>query len=281
MFAFRTALLLSAILLMAADHAAAQQAAARKRWISEYDAQVLAGAPITRPAVIRNYQPIDLGGSGTRVGNSDEPAVDLYSRRNSLARPQTGAGNGNEPAVDTALYPYYNPSFIGYGNYGSYAGYGYGGHPYGVGAAYGPTNYPPWLYRPRYFYPYRYYPLRTGWSVYNPYFYYNNSYYGGYSSPFWTGFGGFAFPYHFGAFGSGGAGYTFGGFGQPYRYGIFGYPYPGLFNQTWAYQPSPAYFMYPGMGGLYSPPGFYGFPGYYGYAGYGMGLATPAGGFYW
>ncbi|HWB10054.1 MAG TPA: hypothetical protein VG826_12550 [Pirellulales bacterium] len=244
-----------------AHGASAQQPAAARRWISAYEAQRLAGAPVTQPAVIRNFGPVDLGGGGTRVGN------------------------GDEPAVDTVLYGnYYNPSFMGYNSYG-YGNYAsYGGRPLGW------TNYPPWLYRPRYFYPYRYYPLRTGFSVYNPYFYYNNTYYGGYASPFWTGYGGFGFPYHFGAFGAGGAnygaggaGYTFGGFGYPYRYGVFGYPYPGLFSLPYAYMPSPAYFMYPGLGGLYTPPGFVGQPGYAGYAGYGLPVSPPAytGGFYW
>ena len=254
-----------AICLVVCSNAQAQQSAKAPRWVSEYDAQALAGAPITWPAVIRNYGPVDVGGGGTRVGN------------------------GDEPAVDTTLYAnYYNPSFVGYNNYGygsrgfgnyaSYGGMGYGGHPLGW------TNYPPWLYRSRYLYPYRYYPLRTGFSVYNPYFYYNNTYGGGYSSPFWSGgYGGFAFPYHFGAFGTGGAGYRFGGFGYPYRYGIFGYPYPNLFSLSYNYLPSPAYFMYPGLGGLYVPPGFVGFPGYYGYAGYGLPLSPPGyvGAFYW
>lgn len=272
--------IVSAVLVFTATDVAAQQATAKRRWVSEYDAQALVGAPITRPAVIRNYGPIDVGGEGTRVGNGDQPAVDLYPRRSAAAPAQAGATTAEEPPIDTALYPnYYNPSFSGYGNYGSYAGIGYSGHPYG--AANGPTNYPPWLYRPRYFYPYRYYPLRTGFSVYNPYFYNNNTYYGRYAAPTWSGYGGFAFPYHFGAFGSGGAGYNFGGFGFPYRYGVFGYPYPGLYNQVFNYTPSPAYFMYPGMGGLYNPPGFWGFPGYYGYAGYGMPVNLPANAFYW
>ncbi|HEV3344244.1 MAG TPA: hypothetical protein VG125_27965 [Pirellulales bacterium] len=242
-----------AALLVINGAAFAQQRSTRSRWVSAYDAQSLAGAPVTRPAVIRNLGPVDLGGGGTRVGN------------------------GDAPAVDTTLYPnYYNPSFIGYNNYASYGGIGYGGRPLGW------TNYPPWLYRPRYLYPYRYYPLRTGFSVYNPYFY-NNTYYGGYASPFWTGYGGFSFPYQFGAYGTGGAGSPYGAFGYPYRYGIFGYPYPGMFSQPYNYSPSPAYFMYPGLGGLYVPPGFVGQPGYYGYAGYGLPVSPPAytGGFYW
>ena len=265
-------------LLLSASGAAAQQVNG-ERWLSEYDAQALAGAPITRPAVIRNYGSVDLGGGGTRVGNADEPAIDLYPQRGAGTLPSAGAATAGQPPVDTTLYPYFNPSFTGYGNYGSFAGSGYAGHPYG--AATGWTNYPTWLYRPRYFYPYRYYPLRTGFSVYNPYFYYNNTYYGGYSAPAWSGYGGFSFPYHFGAFGSGGPGYTFGGFGYPYRYGVFGYPYPGLYNQIFNYTPSPAYFMYPGLGGLYNPPGFWGFPGFYGYAGYGMPMNLPANAFYW
>jgi hypothetical protein len=247
-------LCIAAYWLASVAPAVAQQRSTSSRWISEYDAQALAGAPITQPAVIRNFGPVDVGGGGTRVGN------------------------GDQPAVDTTLYAnYFNPSFVGYNNYASYGGMGYGGHPLGL------TNYPSGPYGPRYFYPYRYYPLRTGFSVYNPYFSHNNTYYGGYSSPFWSGFGGFGFPYHFGAFGSGGAGYTFGGFGYPYRYGIFGYPYPLRSSLSYAYQPSPAYFMYPGMGGLYAPPGFVGFPGYYGYGGYGMPLASPsyAGALYW
>jgi hypothetical protein len=244
------------ICLSAVVIAQAQQRAKSPRWVSEYDAQALAGSPVTQAAVIRNYGPVDLGGGGTRVGT------------------------GDQPAIDTTLYAnYYNPSFVGYNNYGN--NYGYGGFGY-VGRPLGWTNYPPWLYRPRYYYPYRYYPLRTGYSVYNPYFY-NNTWYGGYSSPYWTGYGGFGFPNHFGAFGVAGAGYSFGGFGYPYRYGIFGYPYPGLFNLSYNYLPSPAYYMYPGLGGLYLPPGYVGFPGYYGYGGYGVPLAPPgyAGGFYW
>lgn len=277
MFARRTVLLLAGLISLTSN-AAAQQATAR-RWISEYDAQALAGAPITRPAVIRNYSPVDLGGDGTRVGNGDQPAVDLYPGRSAATSAQPGTATAEAPPVDTALYQYYNPSFIGYGNYASYAGVGYSGHPYG--AAYGWTSYPPWLYRSRYLYPYRYYPLRTGFSIYNPYFSYGNTFGGSYAAPRWSGYGGFAFPYQFGAFGSSGPGSAFGGFGFPYRYGIFGYPYPGLYNQSFAYMPSPAYFMYPGMGGLYNPPGFWGFPGYYGYAGYGMPVNLPANAFYW
>lgn len=245
-----TAFLVLAIPLAAVHDALAQNKSSAKRWVNEYDTLTLAGAPLTRPAVIRNYGPVDLGGGGTRVGN------------------------GDEPAIDTALYGnYVNPSFVGYNNYGNYASYGgigYGGHPLGW------TNYPPWLYRPRYFYPYRYYPLRTGFSVYNPYFYYNNTWYGGYSSPFFSGYGGFGFPNQFGS-------YPYGGFGFPYRYGVFGYPYPGLFSSSYSYLPSSAYFMYPGLGGLYVPPGFVGFPGYYGYAGYGLPVSPPAypGAFYW
>jgi hypothetical protein len=253
------------ILLMTLGHAQAQERSKAPRWLGEYDAQALAGAPVTQPAVIRNFGPVDLGGGGTRMGN------------------------GDQPAIDTTLYQnYYNPSFIGYHSYGagnfygsdnyaSYGGMGYGGHPLGW------TNYPPYAYRSRYLYPYRYYPLRTGFSVYNPYFYYNNTYYGGYASPFWTGYGGFGFPYHFGGYGAGGAGYTFGGFGYPYRYGVFGYPYPGLFSLTYSYMPSAAYFMYPGLGGLYVPPGFVTFPGYRGYGAYGVPLAPPnyAGALYW
>jgi hypothetical protein len=236
----------------------AQQRSATRRWVSEYDAQVLVGAPVTRPPAIRNYGPVDLGGAGTRVDT------------------------GDQPAVDTTLYGnYFNPSFVGYNNYGyrsygSYGGLGYGGRPLGW------TNYPPWLYRPRYLYPYRYYPLRTGFSVYNPYFYNNNTWYGGYSSPFWTGYGGFSFPNHFGYYGTTG-GFPYAGFAYPYRYGVFGYPYPGMFNLTYNYSPSPAYFMYPGLGGLYVPPGFVGFPGYYGYGGYGLPVSPPAysGGVFW
>ncbi|HEX7376063.1 MAG TPA: hypothetical protein VF278_03075 [Pirellulales bacterium] len=229
------------------------------RWLSEFDAQALAGAPVMQPPVLRNFGAVDLGGGGTRVGN------------------------GDQPAIDTTLYAnYYNPSFVGYRSYGhagyaSYAGQGYGGFPLGW------TNYPPYLNRSRFMYPYRYYPMRTGFSVYNPRFYYGNSFYGRYASPYWSGFGGFGFPYHFGAFGAGGAGYTFGGFGYPYRYGVFGYPYPGLFSQPFSYLPSTAYFMYPGLGGLYIPPGFTTFPGFRGYGGYGMPLMAPnyAGAFYW
>ena len=289
------------------------------RWISEYDAQALVGAPITRPAVLRNYGSVDLGGGGTRVGNGDEPAIDsVLAGNNGNAG---GMGGGGQPAADTTLYGnYFNPSFVGYNNYGyqgnnsnaamfgynregyrgtnyaSYGGFGYSGHPLGM------TNYPPWLYRPRYFYPFRYYPIRTGFSVYNPYFYYNNTWYGRYANPFWSGYGGFAFPYHFGGYGAGGAyggagrmaglgggsgaggaGYSFGAFGHPYRYGVFGYPYPGLFSSTYSYLPSQAYFMYPGLGGLYVPPGYVGYPGYYGYAGYGLPVnsLSRAGRFYW
>ncbi|HET6879332.1 MAG TPA: hypothetical protein VFI31_04225 [Pirellulales bacterium] len=244
--------------IAAHSRAHAQERTSSPRWVNEYDAQVLVGAPITQPAVLRNYGPVDLGGGGTRVGN------------------------GDEPAIDTTLYAnYYNPSFVGYrgftGNYASYGGMGYGGHPLGL------SNSPAYLYRSRYLYPYRYYPPGTGFSIYNPYFPSNNTFYGGYASPYWTGYGGFGFPYHFGAFGSGGAGYTFGGFGQPYRYGVFGYPYPGLFSLPYSYMPSAAYFMYPGLGGLYFPPGFAGFPGYFGYSSYGLPLNSPnyAGALYW
>ncbi len=111
-------------------------------------------------------------------------------------------------------------------------------------------------------------------SVYNPYFFYNNSYYGGYSSPFYTGFGGFGFPISFGAYRA---------FGYPYSYGVYGYPYYNYLRGSYAYMPSYAYFMYPGLGALYVPPGFYGFPGYYGYGGYGMPLGNfgYGGAFYW
>lgn len=284
------------------------------RWVSDYDAQVFVGAPITQPALLRNYGAL-------------EPAA---GDRPDLAPRQAAGGAANSPdgtpPIDTTLYgAYYNPSFVGYGNqaafagrqpmyngygnqaafggrYASYSGYGYGGFPVGW------TNYPPWLYRPRYFYPYRYYPLRTGFSVYNPQFFYNNTWYGRYANPFWSGYGGFGFPYHFGGLGPAGGGlygglggaygglggyggfgasfngiggYGFGGFGYPYRYGVFGYPYPSLARSVHNYLPSFAYFMYPGMGGLYVPPGFWGFPGYYGYGGYGLPVGSLGGGFYW
>ena len=286
-----------------------------RRWVSDYDAQVFAGAPITQPALLRNYGALD-------PAPGDRP---------DLAPRQTAGGAGGSPdgaaPIDTTLYgAYYNPSFVGYGNqaafagrqptyngsgghaafggrYASYSGYGYSGFPVGW------TNYPPWRYRPRYFYPYRYYPIRTGFSVYNPQFFYNNTWYGRYANPFWSGYGGFGFPYHFGGLGpaaggglysgfgggygglgggyggfgasvGGSGGYGFGGFGYPYRYGVFGYPYPSLARSVHNYLPSFAYFMYPGMGGLYVPPGFWGFPGYYGYGGYGLPVGS-LGGFYW
>lgn len=258
-----------AVCLAICAQADAQRISSARRWLSGYDAQILAGAPVMPPAVSRNFGAVDLGGGGTRVGNGAQPAIDATLDAN-----------------------HYNPSFVGYRSYGnasyaSYGGQGYGGFPLGW------TNYPPYLSRSRFMYPYRYYPMRTGFSVYNPYFYYNNTFYGRYASPFWSGFGGFGFPYHFGAFGSGGAGaggardvgagYTFGGFGYPYRYGVFGYPYPGLFSLPYSYLPSTAYFMYPGLGGLYIPPGFVTFPGYRGYGGYGRPLMAPnyAGAFYW
>lgn len=305
------------------------------RWLTDYEAQFLVGAPITRPEPPRNFGPVDLGGRGTVVGNSDQPDVGGtlppggdYPTDDDVG--SSAEGPAGQPRVDTTLYRgYYNPSFVGYRSYASYGGFGYGGVPYGW------TDYPPWLYRPRYFYPYRYYPLRTGFSVYNPYFYYNNTYYGRYANPFWSGYGGFAFPYHFGSFGTGGFGsagyggaggpygsggytgggfgieglsgggfgssdlrqyrpsaaggsafvppYSFGGFGYPYRYGVFGYPVLGLYRSVYNYLPTYAYFMYPGLGGLYVPPGFVGFPGYYGYMGYGLspGSVPYRGGFYW
>lgn len=294
------------------------------RWLTDYEAQFLVGALITRPEPPRNFGPVDLGGGGTVVGNGDQPDVGSTLPPGSDYPVDDDAGSsedaGGQPRVDTTLYRgYYNPSFVGYRSYASYGGYGYGGMPYGW------TDYPPWLYRPRYFYPYRYYPLRTGFSVYNPYFYYNNTYYGRYANPYWSGYGGFAFPYHFGGFGTGGYGgagyggpggpygiggltgggfgssdlrqyrpsaaggsafvppYSFGGFGYPYRYGVFGYPVLGLYRSVYNYLPTYAYFMYPGMGGLYIPPGFVGFPGYYGYMGYGLspGSVPYRGGFYW
>ncbi|HEX5447142.1 MAG TPA: hypothetical protein VFW87_25220 [Pirellulales bacterium] len=329
------------------------RAALAPRWLSDYEAQFLVGAPITRSDRPRNYGPVDLGGGGTVVGNGDQPAVDNIPPPAAMppaamppsavppevdtadGEPQADSQPEGQPRIDTTLYRgYYNPSFVGYRSYASYAGFGYGGMPYGW------TNYPPWLYRPRYFYPYRYYPLRTGFSVYNPYFYYNNTWYGRYANPFWSGYGGFAFPYHFGGYGSGGyrgagaggpggaygsGGYTgggfgaggfgaggfgassfggggfgqyrpsaaggsarlppysFGGFGYPYRYGAFGYPVLGLYRSVYNYLPSYAYFLYPGLGGLYIPPGFAGFPGYYGYHGYGLPLGSLGyrGGFYW
>lgn len=314
--------------------------ASSSRWLTDYEAQFLVGAPITRPEPPRNFGPVDLGGSGTVVGNADQPDMGNTQPPGGGYAIDDEAGSsaadaGGQPRVDTTLYRgYYNPSFIGYRSYASYGGYGYGGMPYGW------TDYPPWLYRPRYFYPYRYYPLRTGFSVYNPYFYNNQTYYGRYANPFWSGYGGFAFPYHFGSFGTGGSGsagyggpggpygsggytgggfgsggfgsgglsgggfgssdlrqyrpsaaggsafvppYSFGGFGYPYRYGVFGYPVLGLYRSVYNYLPTYAYFLYPGMGGLYVPPGFVGFPGYYGYMGYGLsrGSVPYRGGFYW
>jgi hypothetical protein len=311
------------------------QPAAVERWVSDYDAQVFAGAPLTQPALLRNYGALEPAAG-------DRP--DLAPQQSPTAAAGSPADDDAAP-IDTTLYGgYYNPSFVGYGHqaafagrqpsygqsanqaafggrYASYGGFGYGGFPVGS------TNYPPWLYRPRYFYPYRNYPPRTGFSVYNPQFFYNNTWYGRYANPFWSGYGGFAFPYHFGGlgpaaasnggyrgFGSGyggpggygayrgpgglggpggyggfgasyggrAGGYGFGGFGFPYRYGVFGYPYPSLARSVHSYLPSFAYFMYPGMGGLYVPPGFWGFPGYYGYAGYGLPVGSlGGGGFYW
>jgi hypothetical protein len=129
----------------------------------------------------------------------------------------------------------------------------WGGSPWGYGWAQGP---------------------QLGYSVYNPNFFYGNSYYGGYGAPGWTGYGGFGFPNSFGAFSS---------FGYPYAYGVYGYPYYNYMRPTHAYLPSYAYFMYPGVGGLYVPPGYFGFPGYYGYGGYGTPLGNYGygGAFYW
>lgn len=256
-----------------------------RRWLSDYEAQILAGAPIAQADSPRNFGAID--GAGGAPDEFDAPSA------NGIAAAERGAtvideSAGNTPRVDTTLYRgYFNPSFIGYRRYASYGGYGYGGFPYGW------TDYPPWLYRPRYFYPYRYYPLRTGFSVYNPNFYYNNTWYGGYANPFWSGYGGFGFPYHFGGLGQyrgsalGGSAfvqpYSFGGFGYPYSYGVYGYPAIGLYRSVYNYTPSYAYFLYPGLGGLYVPPGYVGFPGYYGYMGYGLsaGSVPYRGGFYW
>jgi hypothetical protein len=165
-------------------------------YISSSDAQALVNAPIARNYFPRNYGSTDVGGKGTAIGSGI---------------PQVPA----EPATITTLYGgygnYASPQSVGYGAgfgpsglYG--AGYGWGFGPYqGMAGGYasysgiggGPVGFPigirSGLYRPRYFYPYWYYPARTGFSVYNPYFYYGNSYYGGYSAPIWSGYGGFCF----------------------------------------------------------------------------------------
>lgn len=221
------------------------------------EAQMLVDAPITRHYQLpRNYGPTDVGGRGTAIGSGISQVPD------------------EAPTIGTI-----------YGGYDSYFGWP-GGAPsalaYSAGFAPslggGPVGLPigirSGIYHPRYFAPYWYAPLRTGYWVYNPNFFYGNSYYGGYSSPFYTGFGGFGFPYSFGAYRS---------FGYPYSYGVYGYPYYNYLRPSYAYTPTYAYFMYPGQGALYVPPGFYGFPGYYGYGGYGMPLGNfgYGGAFYW
>ena len=204
----------------------------------------------------RNYGPTDVGGRGTGIGRGISQVPDEL------------------PTIRTI--------YGGYDRYFGMPGGGMQGLAYSAGFAPtlggGPIGSPvgirSGIYHPRYFAPYWYSPLRGGLSVYNPYFFYGNSYYGGYSSPFYTGFGGFGFPYSFGAYRA---------FGYPYSYGVYGYPYYNYLRGSYAYMPSYAYFMYPGLGALYVPPGFYGFPGYYGYGGYGMPLGNfgYGGAFYW
>lgn len=246
-------------------------------YISSSDAQALVNAPIARNYFPRNYGSTDVGGKGTAIGSGipqvpAEPATitTLYGGYGNYASPQSvgyGAGFGPSGLYGAGYGWGYGPYQGMAGGYASYSGIGGGpaGFPIGIRSG---------LYRPRYFYPYWYYPARTGFSVYNPYFYYGNSYYGGYSAPIWSGYGGFGFPNSFGAYA---------GFGYPYNYGVYGYPYYNYMRPTHAYMPSYAYFMYPGVGGLYVPPGYFGFPGYYGYGGYGMPLGSfgYGGAFYW
>lgn len=252
------------------------------RTISESEAQALVNAPISRNYVSsgfysryakpRNYGATDVGGRGTATGRGisqvpDEPftTTTLYGGYSQYFTPRGYVGS----AMGTGgLYGFgygwgYGPYQMAVGGYGGIGG-GPIGFPYGMGAG---------LYRPRYFAPYWYYPARTGFSVYNPYFYYGNSFYGGYSAPAWSGYGGFGFPYSA----------TFGGFGYPYSYAAYGYPYYSFMRPTQTYLPTYAYFMYPGVGGLYVPPGYFGFPGYYGYGGYGTPLGSYGygGAFYW
>lgn len=252
------------------------------RTVSESDAQALVNAPISRNYVPdgfykrhaepRNFGPTDVGGRGTATGRGisqvpDEPFTNttLYGGYDSYFTPRGYVGGMGTGGLYGFGYGW------GYGPYqavvGGYGGIGGGpiGFPYGIGSG---------LYGPRYFAPYWYYPARTGFSVYNPYFYYGNSYYGGYSAPAWTGFGGFGYPY---------SATAFGGFAYPYAYGVYGYPYYSYLRPTQMYLPTYSYFMNPGMGGLYVPPGYYGFPGYYGYGGYGTPLGSYGygGAFYW
>ena len=276
--------------------------------LSSSEAQALVDAPISRNYLPRNFGPTDVGGKGTATGDgipqvpSDLAIITtVYGGVGGFGGGRGGWIGGAGPAYGGVLGRGswgggwgggWGGVVAGYGGYASpvgirAAGYGWGYGPYqrsagayagfsGIGG--GPVGYPfgfnSGVYQPRYFAPYWYSPLRAGYGVYNPGFYYGNSYYGGYGAPGWTGYSGFGFPNSFASFGS---------FGYPYAYGVYGYPYYNYMRPTHAYLPSYAYFMYPGMGGLYSPPGYFGFPGYYGYAGYGMPLGNYGygGAFYW
>ena len=206
------------------------------RTVSESEAQALVDAPISRNFVSsgvasrqtpnRNFGPTDVGGRGTATGRGISQVPD-------------------EPFTTTTLYG-------GYSHYFSPLGYGYGGL-FAPGGLYGWG----WGYRPSW-----YFPGGIGASLYNPYFYYGSSYYGGIGAAPWGGYG---------------------GFGYPYSYAAYGYPYYSFMRPTQMYLPTYAYFMYPGVGGLYVPPGYFGFPGYYGYGGYGTPLGSYGygGAFYW
>lgn len=116
----------------------------------------------------------------------------------------------------------------------------------------------PWRPGPRFGYP------SYGYPFFGPQIYYGNWRYGGYGAPFYSGFARFSYPYNYGALG-------------------YGYPSYGCLRPTYAYPANAAYALYPGVGGLYVPPGYFGFPGHYGYGGYGIppGNFGYGGAFYW
>ena len=112
--------------------------------------------------------------------------------------------------------------------------------------------------------------------------------YGGYShyfSPLGYGYGGLFAPGGLYGWGWGyrPSWYFPGGIGYPYSYAAYGYPYYSFMRPAQMYFPTYAYFMYPGVGGVYVPPSYFGYPGYFGYGGYGtpLGFYGYGGAFYW
>ena len=258
--------LLSTVLMLAAGAASGSERLGAGEPKPAANPPAIASRPTAR--VVRRYRSAPVAAGRTVSESEAQALVDAPISRNYISSgfaPRsaptrnygptdvggrgTATGRGisqvpDEPFSTTTLYGGYSHYFSPLG-YGSLLGTG---GMYGFGWGFG--------YRPMW-----YFPAGIGAS-YNPYFYYGSSYYGGLGVPPWSGYG---------------------GFGYPYSYAAYGYPYYSFMRPAQMYFPTYAYFMYPGVGGLYVPPGYFNYPGYFGYGGYGapLGFYGYGGAFYW